>query len=322
LTSLLEAQGTLLRLTPERYHVTREALTSTRGRITGFSRKSRQRLIEKMARLDVEHVRSVFLTLTFHGTPDAKEARRAFKQFTMRMTRKFPRCAAMWRKEFQVRGAAHYHLIVFNMPYWAQAAIQKCWEECTNETRSIVHIKLLRNKKQAMYYVSKYIAKFDGEGETTSLVNTPYQHTGELPSVGRLWGYLGKVRLPMARVRRAYIVDDDTSSYLAFAMRSLARGRANKWSPTRTLYSDEAYEIFSVAVQLGGFEREPDDFQDFCRLLSSGRASDFLADRYASARPFIDWKATYDLAYKRLEEEWLSRQRLTAAMSYHDRITS
>lgn len=311
----IETQGTLLRRRSQRYHIQGKSVNHARGAVTGFSRKSRQRLIEKMARLDVQNVRTCFLTLTFHGTPAMAEATRAFKQFTMRLRRLFPRMSAMWRKEFQERGAAHYHLICFNMPYWKQAAIQRCWEECTRETRSIVHIKLLRNKRQAMYYVAKYIAKLPHNSETTSLVNTPYQHEQVSPSTGRAWGYLGKVLLPMARLRRAYIIDDDVSDYLSWSMRAMGRGKSNKYSDTLTLYSDDVLSIFETALHLGGFEREKDDFLEFCGVLSSGRAGDFLADRYDSARPFIDWKQAINRAYQRLEEEFLTKQRLSRSFA-------
>lgn len=272
-----------------------------------------------MARCDVDRTRTVFLTLTFAGKPSAAGAQASFKRFTMRMRRRFPRMSCIWRKEFQERGSAHFHLICFNMPYWAQAAIQRTWEECTNEVRSIVYVKLLRNKRQAMYYVSKYIAKLSDTGETTSLDNEPYQHDCNPEGVGRQWGYLGKPYLPMARIKRAYLIDDGTVAYLSFAMRTLSRQKKNTFSGVVTLYSDEVGAMFDLAVERGGFLREPDDLLEYAKVLATGQGGDFLTAQVRASHPFVNWQQVIDRAYNDMIQQWLYSRSLTNSMSWIDR---
>lgn len=241
------------------------------------------------------------------------------QRFRMRLQRKFPLCSAMWRQELQKRGAIHFHLIVFNMPYWAQRAIQEAWEGCTGEETSIVHVKLLRNARQAMYYVSKYIAKCANEEGSPSLDNVPYLNDKEENSVGRQWGYFRAALLPYAALHRAVLLETDVARYLRFAIKAMSRFRSAKGGDTLTLYSEESYTMLKTAVDMGGVFIENNDFDDYAIYITGNLPYSFLRESYRSARPFIDWKKATDLAYKRLEQEFLTKQRLTASMSWIDR---
>lgn len=222
--------------------------SAKRGTIRVFTNASRRRLIELMARLSVRATRVTFLTLTFSGTPTAQEATRAFKAFQMRMRRKFPRLSALWRKEPQQRGAWHYHLLVFNMPYWSQKQIQYAWECCTREEKSIVHVKLLRGgKRQAMYYVAKYLAKTDKNSPNLpSLDNAAYSHDDLALSeeeTGRFWGWINYAGLPFD-IRRSILVDDD--DLIESLWREMARmtdGRAGQQLSAARLYGACCYDL-------------------------------------------------------------------------------
>jgi len=130
-----------------------------RGVVSEFSRASRRRLIVKMERMELQKVRVTFVTLTFTACVSWDESRRALKMFLMRIRRQYPNTSGVWRLEHQERGAIHFHILFFKLPYIPQEELQKSWEECTREPKSIVHIKLIVNKRQTMFYVSKYIAK-------------------------------------------------------------------------------------------------------------------------------------------------------------------
>jgi hypothetical protein len=164
--------------------------TTKRGAIRAFSRASRRRLIELFSRLEISKVRTTFLTLTFHAPPSADDAKRALKMFTMRLRREFPQMSGVWRLEPQQRGAWHFHILAFNMPYVDQNILQKSWTECTRERRSILHVQLVRfGKRQLMSYASKYMAKMSAE--KTSLDKRAYQHEtreDEGNNPGRFWG--------------------------------------------------------------------------------------------------------------------------------------
>jgi len=211
----------------------------------------------------------------------------------------------MWRKEYQVRGAIHYHLICFNMPYWKQTAIQRSWEECTREAKSIVHVKLLRHSKQAMYYVSKYIAKLPTGEETASLVYVPYLNKPPSMETGRHWGYIQQSRLPFATLRRAFLLDTEIIRYLRFAIRSLSRGKAAKGGGTTKLYNEEVKDIFERAVELGGMYVSADDFDSFGAVLGGVHPSSYLASLYAVRGSTYNRRAETNRAYSILERRWL-----------------
>jgi len=253
-TLSIEAQGTVLVARNNRRLTQLKPSSAKRGSIHTFTKASRRRLIELMARLSVRATRVSFLTLTFSGTPTAHEATRAFKAFQMRMRRKFPHVSALWRKEPQQRGAWHYHLLVFNMPYWSQKQIQYAWECCTREETSIVHIKLLRGgKRQAMYYVAKYLAKPDVRGSVfPSLDNAAYSHVSlELSEdeTGRFWGWVNYKGLPFD-VRRSILVDDDDLiESLWREMARLTNGRAGQQLSAARLYGTCCYDIAERLVK-------------------------------------------------------------------------
>jgi hypothetical protein len=116
-----------------------------RGEIAGFSRKSRKRMMDTLAKVrmgdDVEL--PLFVTLTFPDwVPDPEAALRAFDVWVRRLERRFGRggdglessgVGVIWRKDVQIRKSGevskdkwvpHYHLLVWGaskrMPYEAE----------------------------------------------------------------------------------------------------------------------------------------------------------------------------------------------------------
>jgi hypothetical protein len=252
LTLSIEAQGTVLVARDNRrLTVLKHRAAAKRGTVRFFSKASRRRLIEMMARLDVAHTRTTFLTLTFSSIPSPQEAKRAFKAFTMRMRRKFPKMSAFWRMEHQERGSIHFHLICFGMPYWSQQQIQYAWECCTGEEMSIAHVKLLRGgKRQAMFYVAKYIAK--NAVIPTSLDTATYSHGQENASEedpGRFWGYLNKKCLPFAKLMACLIDDDSMIQKLWLTASMMTRGRAAQQERAMRFYGTCCYGLLSIAVE-------------------------------------------------------------------------
>lgn len=204
-----------------------------RGKVKGFSRPSRRRLLHLFGRLDTRKVRCVFLTLTFTNQNSAIEGKKVFRRFRERIRRRFPNTSFVWRLERQVRGDVHFHLVLFNFPYVPQKTLQGWWEQCTQENTSIVHVKLLRGRRRVFYYISKYCAKPSGE-VLTSLDNSTYLHAKGKPSLhpaveaardrsivydhdetdGRIWGVFQKWALPWAKFTAWEITDFDHALYL------------------------------------------------------------------------------------------------------------
>jgi hypothetical protein len=103
-----------------------------RGKIKGFSRGSRGRLLKTVGRLKQDKL-PVFVTLTypddFPVTPE--RWRRDLAALWRRMRRQWPEAAAIWKKEFKRRKsgvnagkvAPHYHMLLW-LPEWVATGIE------------------------------------------------------------------------------------------------------------------------------------------------------------------------------------------------------
>ncbi len=161
-----------------------------RGDITEFSNKSRYRLLKKINQLNPDDfARFLFVTLTYPSKYplDGEEHKLDLDAFLKRCKRKFGAVIAyLWKLEFQKRGAPHYH-IFFYIPegyniYYIRRWFSKNWYEVVQrfwETKLPEHhkagtqVKQLSGLRQAGHYLSKYVAKKEGE--------TPENQ-------GRFWG--------------------------------------------------------------------------------------------------------------------------------------
>lgn len=205
-----------------------------------------------MARLKVRKIRATFLTLTFMEMVTNENAKMVFKRFVMRLRRAYPTCSAVWRMEYQPkRGAIHFHLLLFKLPFWKQAEVQKTWESCTGEPRSIVDIRLVHGARSIMAYVSKYIAKI--EDEPTSLDDVPYQHGEEKTrTAGRFWGYINKELLPLGEVVTGVLTDRSTIKSISSFIWSLL-GDGNPYNSLSFHYfCDNARWLCERAIEEGG----------------------------------------------------------------------
>jgi len=222
-----------------------------RGNVTELSRKARRRMLLLLNRCDY-NCRVTFLTLTFHSSPTISESNRAFKAFVKVLKRRGENVSAIWRREFQpLRGAVHFHLLVFNLPFWEQSELQTIWTRCTGEDRSIVDIRLVHSRKHALRYVSKYIAKLPEPTPLTSLELSPYQAAEEKPSIGRCWGYINKDGLPLARAE-VYILDDpELESEIWLTAAILTGGRCGNDPNMLILFSDYASEFIRSITARG-----------------------------------------------------------------------
>lgn len=244
------AQGGLLEL-QHRQNVPPAQTTGSggkRGRITEFSAASRRRVMKLFARLDPTGVRATFLTLTFSECPSHAEAYAALRRFIERIRRRV-HISAVWRKELQERGSIHYHIILFGFPYVPQRRIQAIWQECTGEATSIVHIKLIRNIRHLMSYVSKYMAKVNEEN-SASLDNDAYLHAEDEWTTGRWWGYINRQDLPYGELLQITVPDGDPVRYLAWSMNWLSNFRCARDTMTKFLFTDECYKIVHVLSKM------------------------------------------------------------------------
>lgn len=84
-----------------------------RGTIKGISSSSRYRLIKLLAKISRPD-EAVFITLTYRNfTDDFTVWKRHLHSFGKRLRYHYPQMAALWRLEFQKRGAPHFHILAW-----------------------------------------------------------------------------------------------------------------------------------------------------------------------------------------------------------------
>lgn len=199
-------QGKYVHVQTKYYHDQPQSSKRKRGIITDFSSGSRRRMFDLFKKLEIKK-RAVFLTLTYgEDYPDAETAKNHLRALFERIRRKFPRegVSAIWRMEFQERGAPHFHIIFFNLPFWDKVKIQHAWGAITETDKPFTRIEMIRSHRSLMGYVSKYIAKVDDGCEGTELGgfnDATYLHAYRIKygdEIGRLWGYFNKSLIPFA----------------------------------------------------------------------------------------------------------------------------
>lgn len=213
-----------------------------RGQITGFSRRSRGRLIERLARLRTD-VEALFLTFTYREnmTDYAKSAAHLVKVVDW-LEYHYPGCAAVWRKELQGRGAVHYHVLLFGVDFVDIAALTEYWQRITAD-KSYPDVKRLRGLRQVLGYVSKYLAKVaDGASlsEANGLIDAPY--SGKASSTGRWWGMFGRANLPFAELKAV------TFSGRLYPVVQFRRAASRKSAAVRRPGRLQGFKLFSDGV--------------------------------------------------------------------------
>lgn len=175
-----------------------------RGRIAGFSRQSRRRLILLLAKLRAD-VLPVFVTLTYPAEWPSDPAvwKRHLDTFDKRMAVRWPSSAFIWKLEAQKRGAPHYHLLVYGVPCGDELRewVAVNWYQVV-DSGDIKHFYAgtsateIRSYKGVISYAAKYMGKISDLPE-------------EWQNPGRVWGVRRKALLPHAEVVQVEVVDDN-----------------------------------------------------------------------------------------------------------------
>lgn len=239
----IEAQGSLLLMKVLGGKSRPFGAASKRGRIKGFSAKSRLRMLRFLARLRMKNVRATFITLTFKGYPSNAEAKRCLHAFMSHISRTFPKASACWRMEYQKRGSIHFHLLCFNLPFWNWEELLETWKRITVQDTARVDIRLVRSRKGVMFYVSKYIAKVSKASRKTFFIFPPYLHAGRKWRKGRYWGYHNKKLLPFGEVVTGVLTDRNAIKKLSKSAWEMI-GVENKYnSLSFHVFADHALSI-------------------------------------------------------------------------------
>lgn len=219
-----------------------------RGCIVSYSRQSRKRLLEFFNSLDMEKVEHtpLFLTLTYPEVfpSDIQESKAQLFAFVKRVLRRYNNAAVVWRLEWQVRGAPHYHLLVFNCPFIPHAEVAAWWYSTVNsaDTRHLAagtRIERIRTWAGVLYYASKYLGKL-----------------GAVPDgcrPGRLWGVVNRRALP----RRLLVQDVAWKEFYAMRrviwrreeMNARKTGRKSRYIGTTVFIpANDAIRLFAALM--------------------------------------------------------------------------
>jgi hypothetical protein len=210
-----------------------------RGKTGVYSAGSRRRLMQFINSI-IRTFLPVFITLTYPDNypVDAKIFKRDLDNFIKRLRRKFPKIGGVWKLEIQLRGAPHYHLLVWGVPEidlrdfvptaWYEVVGSGDWLHLRWHEGLLGHgnkhcVSQAESYKQVNVYVTKYISK---------KVDT----SGAELEWGRWWGVFGKENLPLAPVGVVSIPQKLANDIMRY-QRRFARIRSRDY-PALTIICD------------------------------------------------------------------------------------
>lgn len=166
---------------------------AVRGDIGGFSKRSRMRMLQLVSSLRADAL-PIFCTLTYPLLwPSEHEAwKRHLDTFGKWLLRAYPAASAVWKLEPQKRGAPHFHLLIYGVPFIPHQLVAQRWFEIvgsgdTNHRAAGTRIESIRSRNGVLAYASK---KYMGK------------ECEAFEGVGRFWGVFGRKNLPRSTVDR------------------------------------------------------------------------------------------------------------------------
>ena len=214
-----------------------------RGKVRGYSSASRRRLFREVNRLPDGLPLPLFTTLTLPGGYGFREAdfigdaaspasmAGAFKVMRKRLERAYPESVGIWRKEWQKRGALHWHLALWGMGVnggrdlrRVQEWLSRSWYEAVgsgDERHLRAGTQIVTARKAVGTYA--YLGTEIGKGHQSGLNEEACARWG---FVGRPWGKIGSKRL--AAIQRDVEVVKLTPAELIEAA-AIIEGRRGAW---------------------------------------------------------------------------------------------
>lgn len=251
----------------------RSQMGSGRRAITCFSSRARKNMLDTVGRLDWT-VPATFITLTYHDNMmDAKKAKRDLRAVQKRWYRRYGLLPILWKMEPQKRGAWHFHLIAWNMPYISLETVMMDWQSVTgDDTITQVKIEPIRTAKKARSYTAKYCAKpiatnwanvilaalMGLSGWVIVAITLDYvPNLAVLQKPGRFWGIENRKNLVWAVLKTVSVVLDS-------AFHDFKRAARRKWAGINTtgragftLYAENPDRWIDYLFYLSGKNYQP-----------------------------------------------------------------
>jgi len=173
----------MLSVSPEVEH--NPAGGGKRDEIKVFSQESRYRLFKLLHTLQFDKITFCTLTYPREFPDDVRVSKRHLKEYRRRFESLYGPIPAVWRLEFQKRGAPHYHLLYLDCPYIRVSEWSGLWADVVssssvNHRKSGVDVKLITGKSEAAL-IASYVAKYVGKVDDQATKNAPQKP-------GRWWG--------------------------------------------------------------------------------------------------------------------------------------
>lgn len=196
----------------------------TRGNIKEFTRKSQKRLMMNLTAWQ-PRTELALATLTYPATfPKGKAAKKIFRKFIRQFNSAFPGLAGMWKLEYQVRGAVHYHLIIDGIDSEAmriviESELRRIWRQArgpayrldeTKKRHERNDVQFARDSKRAKFYLAKEAGKRIQSSMSWSEVFDSFGHHGAF------WGFFNKGLLRTDS--KTYYFPNALGSYIKIAM--------------------------------------------------------------------------------------------------------
>jgi hypothetical protein len=171
-----------------------------RGKVRGFSRASRRRLLRLLASINRTAFRAFkgrifFITFTYPDEypADSEVCKSHLKALRKRIERRFGDFAGFWRMGIQQRGAWHFHVLLFVPPsfgslkkirhFVATSWYEICGEVGEGHLLAGTRVEEIKTWRRATSYAERYVAKEE---------NFP-----EGLETGRVWGVWSEKLLPI-----------------------------------------------------------------------------------------------------------------------------
>jgi len=205
--------------------------------ITGFSKGSRRRLMQTIARIKPDCELPCFVTLTYPDKfPEPRESKKHLKTFIKRLLRAHPLCGVIWKLEPQERGAPHYHMMVWGVEnFTLYNFVVNAWHDIAgqgDENHLRFHLGLLDGSKPCVEpvrswrgvwsYASKYLGKTFEIAGWDSL------------SVGRYWAVVQKQNIPFGEQMVMRITVKDAHVWMRYQRRFM--GLKSRSYPSLTTF--------------------------------------------------------------------------------------
>jgi hypothetical protein len=187
-----------------------------RDTIKRFSVDSRRRLMTMIAGIRLDAELPLFVTLTYPDQfPTVQECKRDLDLFRRRLKYAHVKSAGVWKLEPQMRGAPHYHLLLWNIKEKEKFLVWVCrnWYEIAGHEdpkHFQFHAGLLGNQpcvtevrswRGVWSYASKYL------GKTFEVAGWSDQWQG------RYWGLINKKDVPFGDEVQIEITDNQAVEY-------------------------------------------------------------------------------------------------------------